>query len=139
MVKFKRVKLTKENLKVLKSLQKMCLPLDSPYVEQNGWYWLGFWNQTPVAFCIMAPSIRFSDCVYLARAGVLQEFQGRGLQKKMITLREKWARKHGYKWSITDTSENPPSANSLISRGYRLYEPNNPWGLARAIYWRKKL
>lgn len=139
MVKFKRIKLTKETLKVLKGLQKICLPADRAYVSEKAWYWLGFWEQTPVAFCIMAPSIRWTNCVYMARSGVVPEFQGYGLQKKMITLRERWARKQGYEWAITDTTENPQSANSLISRGYRLYDPSNPWGLSRAIYWRKKL
>jgi GNAT superfamily N-acetyltransferase len=139
MVKFRRTSLNTKNLKLIKTLQKTCLPYDSPYLNRKAWYWIGYWRSTPVAFCVLAPSIRWADCVYLARAGVVPEFQGRGLQKRMITIREKWARKHGYKWAITDTSENPPSANSLISRGYRLYEPTVPWGLSRAIYWRKKL
>lgn len=139
MVKFKRVKPTKENMKVLRDLQKLCLPADRPYDSPYAWYWLGFWGQTPVAFCIMSPSIRWSNCVYLARSGVAPEFQGQGLQKKMILIREKWARKHKYEWAITDTTENPQSANSLISRGYKVYEPKKPWGLRRAIYWRKKL
>lgn len=139
MVKFRRIALTPHSAKLLRAIQKTCLPYDKPYLEKNGWYWVGFWNQTPVAFCVLAPSIRWADCVYLARSGVVAEFRGYGLQKKMITLREKLARKQGYKWVVTDTSENPPSANSLISRGYRLYEPSRPWGLSNAIYWRKKL
>lgn len=139
MVKFKRFFITPKNMKALKALQKTCLPVDSPYIEKNAWYWVGYWGQTPIAFCALAPSIRWADCVYLARSGVIPEFRGQGLQKKMITIREKWARKHGYKWAVTDTAENPPSANSLISRGYKLYEPSIPWGLSRAIYWRKKL
>jgi GNAT superfamily N-acetyltransferase len=139
MVKFKRTIITPKNLKMIKALQKTCLPADSPYLNKTAWYWIGYWHQTPVAFCVLAPSIQWGDCVYLARSGVVPEFRGYGLQKKMITIRERWARKHGFRWSVTDTSENPPSANSLISRGYRLYEPSNPWGLSRAIYWRKKL
>lgn len=139
MVKFRRVALSTDTAKLLRALQKTCLPYDAPYMDKSAWYWVGFWRETPVAFCILAPSVRWADCVYLARAGVVSEFRGRGLQKKMITLREKWARKQGYKWAVTDTSENTPSANSLISRDYRLYEPAKPWGLSRALYWRKRL
>jgi GNAT superfamily N-acetyltransferase len=139
MVKFRRLNPTKENLKLLKALQKLCLPYDSPYFSPKACYWVGYWIKTPVAFCIVAPSLHWVDCVYLARAGVAPEFRGQGLQKRMISLREKWARAKKYKWAVTDTTGNPPSANSLIARGYRLYEPSAPWGLSTAIYWRKKL
>jgi GNAT superfamily N-acetyltransferase len=139
MVKFRKTPLNPKTVKLLRSLQKECLPLDAPYLEATGWYWVGFWGETPVAFCVLAPSKRWGDCVYLARAGVVPEFQGRGLQKRMISIRERHARKLGYKWSVTDTAENPASANSLISRGYKIYEPSETWGLSRAIYWRKRL
>jgi GNAT superfamily N-acetyltransferase len=139
MVKFRRIALTPDNVKLLKAVQKTCLPYDATYTNKKAWYWLGYHLQTPVAFCILAPSLQWKDCVYLARAGVIKEFRGQGLQKKMIQIRERWARKQGYEWAVTDTTENPASSNSLISTGYRLYEPSAPWGLAKALYWRKKL
>ena len=139
MVKFRQVPFTAENMKELRQLQKLCLPYDSPYRDKKAWYWIGYWKDVPVAFCVLAPSVRWSDCVYMARSGVIPAFRGKGLQKRMIVIRERWARRKGYKWSVTDTSENPPSANSLISRGYRIYEPTVTWGLATAIYWRKRL
>jgi hypothetical protein len=40
---------------------------------------------------------------------------------------------------ITDTYLNPASSNSLISCGFRLFEPSNPWGARGTLYWRKKL
>jgi GNAT superfamily N-acetyltransferase len=139
MVLFRRIALNPANAKLLKGLQRTCLPHDKPYMNANAWYWIGYHGPTPVAFCVLAPSVQWSDCVYLARAGVIPALRGRGLQKKMITLRERWARRKGFKWAVTDTSENPPSANSLIARGYRLYDPSSPWGLSRALYWRKRL
>lgn len=139
MVKFRRIALTPQSAKLLRALQKTCLPYDAPYLQKNAWYWVGYLDKTPVAFCILAPSLRWADCVYLARAGVVFAFRGRGLQKRMILIRERLARKQGYKWAVTDTAENPASANSLISRGYKLYEPKDPWGLSTAIYWRKRL
>ena len=49
------------------------------------------------------------------------------------------ARRLGWNWLITDTYDNPASSNSLISCGFKLYDPNVPWGTKGALYWRKKL
>ena len=51
----------------------------------------------------------------------------------------KYIRKLGYNWVITDTTDNLPSSNSLISKGYKMFYPSNPWGNSNSIYWRKKL
>jgi len=79
---------------------------------------------------------------YLCRCGVLPDWRGNGLQKRLIRAREKFARARtarGDELVITDTSaDNPPSANSLISCGYRLYEPAHPWR-SDALFWRKDL
>lgn len=139
MVKFKRVKHTDATRQDLKYLQLACLPHDEPIFPERGWWWLGYSFGTPVAFCIMERSKTWSDTVYLSRAGVLRPWRGKGLQKKMLTIREKFARKCGYKWAITDTTENPPSANSLARRGYQMYEPAKPWAYNTTLYWRKKL
>lgn len=139
MVRFRRFSLTPSNSKIMRALQKTCLPYDSVFMEKKAWFWVGYYNGTPVAFCALAPSIRWSDCVYLARAGVVPEFRGQGLQKRMIELRERWARKQSYKWAVTDTTDNPASSNSLIARGYKLYEPTVTWGPSGALYWRKRL
>jgi hypothetical protein len=40
---------------------------------------------------------------------------------------------------ITDTSDNPSSANNLIACGYRIYRPTEPWGFNHTIYWTKDL
>ena len=139
MVTFKRFALTKENKPLLHRLQKACLPDDRPYFPTNGAYWLGYDRDTPIAFCIAAPSVRWADTMYLGRAGVLPSHRGQGLQKRMILIRERWARRNGYVWSITDTADNPASANSLIKKGYRMFNPSKPWGLDYSVYWRKKL
>lgn len=139
MVSFKQVRLTKESKPTLHKMQKTCLPHDRPYFPTNGTYWIGYDSSNPVAFCVVAPSVRWIDTAYLARAGVLPSHRGQGLQKRMISIRERWARRNGYAWVVTDTAENPASANSLISRGYRMFVPSNPWGLDYSVYWRKRL
>ncbi len=139
MVSIKQVTLSKENKPLLHKMQKACLPHDRPYFPANGTYWIAYDAEQPVAFCIVAPSVRWVDTVYLARAGVLPSHRGLGLQKRMISIRERWARRNGYMWAITDTADNPASANSLITRGYRMFDPSKPWGLDYSLYWRKKL
>lgn len=139
MIRFVQTTLSGKDMQSMKSLQKICLPYDRPYFEDKAWYWIGYYNQTPVAFCILVPSLQWRDAVYMARSGVLSEFRGKGLQKRMISIRESFARRRGYRWAVTDTTENPASSNSLISRGYRLYEPSMPWGFRHTLYWRKRL
>ena len=66
-------------------------------------------------------------------------FTGHGLQLRLINARLRKAKELGWAWCITDTTDNPASANSLINAGFKLYTPANPWGFARALYWKRKL
>jgi hypothetical protein len=62
------------------------------------------------------------------------------LQKRLLRVREVWARSVGYTVAITYTAHsNNASSNSLISAGYKLYTPERQWGLEHALYWRKNL
>ena len=69
----------------------------------------------------------------------MQGHRGKGLQKKMIIVRERLARKLGWGYMISDTNENPQSANNLIRAGYLMYEPSYPYGVETTCYWKKKL
>jgi GNAT superfamily N-acetyltransferase len=139
MVTFRKAELTRENAQILRTLQAICLPYDDPYTSRTAAYWIGWEKGKAVAFCAVAPSLRWSDTVYLARAGVLPQYRGQGLQKRMIRVRERWARANGFAWVITDTTENPASSNSLIAAGYKLFEPTAPWANDDSLYWRKRL
>lgn len=140
MIKFKRVKKLTPNIRqVLETLQFACLPEDTPVFPEDGVWWVGHDGSQAVAFCLIEPSCQWLDTAYLARSGVLKAWRGRGLQKKMITIREKYARSVGYRWMISDTTGNPPSSNSLIAKGYRIFDPSAPWGMDCTIYWRKRL
>lgn len=94
----------------------------------------------PVAFCGISASTYGPAHGYLKRAGVLPGYRGHGLQRRMIRLRERQARKEGWTTIVTDTTDNPHSANNLIECGYRIFIPDGPgWGWARSIYWRRRL
>lgn len=123
----------------LLQLQKKCLPYDTPYDVSRGHWWIAYDGYLAVGFAGIVRSISWFDCGYLCRAGVLPEYRGKGLQKKLIRVREAKAKKLGWRWLITDTRDNPASSNSLISTGFKLYNPTVPWGFKDALYWRKKL
>lgn len=76
---------------------------------------------------------------YLTRAGVSKAYQGKGLQKRLIRVRCKHAKSRGAKKIITYVHKNnSASINSLISCGFKAYQPAQAWaGRDNFLYfWR---
>lgn len=139
MVKLSQIKDVEKIRGPLLVLQKACLPHDEPVFPENGTWWVGRQGDQNVCFCLIQPSSQWGDTAYLARAGVLEAWRGQGLQRRMIRVREAWARKHGYRWMISDTTDNVPSSNNLMRCGYKLIEPSAPWANEISLYWTKRL
>lgn len=127
------------DLEMLIELHKSCLPSDYYPNFMSAIWWIAFENKKPVAFCGLSAVSSWKNAGYLCRAGVIDAYKGRGIQRKLIRIREKKARKLGYEWLISDTTNNNPSANNLISCGYKLYQPETKWAYPNSLYWRKKL
>jgi GNAT superfamily N-acetyltransferase len=112
---------------------------------ERGYWWLvtdmDDWAMPykAVAFCGFTFALHTPGAGYLKRAGVLKAYRGQGLQRRLITVRERKARTLGLTTMLTDTTENPPSANSLISAGYKTFEPAYRWAFQHSIYWKKDL
>ena len=123
----------------IRFLQKECLPLDTVLSPKVGWWWIAYCDGRLAGFAAMMQSSKTPEAVYLARAGTLEAFRGRGLQKKLIRERLKFAKDLGMTQAITDTTDNVASANALIATGFRMFEPDDPWGLSNTLYWRKSL
>jgi len=123
----------------IRFLQKECLPLDTVLSPKVGWWWIAYCDGRLAGFAAMMQSSKTPEAVYLARAGTLEAFRGRGLQKKLIRKRLKFAKDLGMTQAITDTTDNVASANALIATGFRMFEPDDPWGLPNTLYWRKSL
>ena len=121
------------------ALQKVCLPHDRPENTNFGTWWIATENGVDIGFAGLVRSVRWTDCGYLCRAGVIPSHRGRGLQKKFIRVRIRQAKAIGWKWLVSDTRFNPASANSLIACGFKMFEPSQPWGCKNTLYWRKKL
>lgn len=121
---------------VLVEMQKECLPADSLYFPPTGTWWIGYYGLIPVAFCCVSPSQQRPDGCYLGRSGVIPAYRGNGLQRRMIRLRVRWAKRNGYRVVVTDTTDNIPSANNLMACGFKLYMPRIVYGNPRALYWK---
>lgn len=130
-----------EMVQLLTFLQKACLPLDSIYKITAKGYWYVVYTQDGEAagFAGVVPSSRWSDTMYLCRAGITRSHRGQGLQKRLIQARIRKAKALGMNWVITDTNENPASANNLIATGFKMFEPSEPWGLKTALYWKYRV
>ncbi len=120
-------------------LQLTCLPGDEPMDTQSGLWWIAKDFDKLAGFAGMIPSVRWADTIYLCRAGVVPAYRGKGLQKKLIRVRVNKAKRLGYKWVITDTTDNPASSNSLVGYGFRLFEPTRPWAFPNSLYFRLKI
>lgn len=124
---------------LLRYLQLTALPYDIPMETHEGWWWVAYDQSLPVAFAGLTRSQQVPDGGYLCRAGVLPSHRGQGLQRRLIQVRERKARKLGMKVLVTDTFDNPPSSNNLIRAGFRLHEPLVRYGELGTNYWRKPL
>ena len=140
MFRIKRVvEMSQTTEQAIRFLQKECLPLDTVLSPKNGWWWMAYCDGRLAGFAAMLQSSKTPQAAYLARAGTLEAFRGRGLQKKLIRERLKFAKDLGLTQAITDTTDNVASANALIATGFRMFEPDDPWGLSNTLYWRKSL
>lgn len=122
--------------KLLATLQARCLPFDAPYSPKPGdlWY-IAFAGGWPAGFGVARET---GGGWFLARAGVLPEFRGHGLQKKLIRARLRGIKAQGGKVAYTYTMiDNPASAQSLIGCGFRPYIPAWRWVGPNINYWRR--
>jgi GNAT superfamily N-acetyltransferase len=120
-------------------LQLETLSGDTPLTTIVGWWWILYQDDRPIGFCSLRRSAQWGDTGYLCRAGILPKYRGKGLQKRLIRVRERQAKRLKMNWLITDTYNNPASANSIIACGFRMFTPSKPWGADETCYWRKKL
>lgn len=120
-------------------LQRETFPRDTKAPCSEGYWWLAFDKDNPVAFACMTDVKTWDHTGYISRVGVLPSHRGKGLQKRLMRACERKARALGWKRMISTTLNNPPSANNFIALGYRTYEPASRWGWTETIYWLKDL
>lgn len=130
-------------------------PDDKPVTFHGSRWFIGWHGETPACYAAWRPHYPTVDLNplhlpkplgFLYRAGVMPLYRGKGLQAKLIGVREVDMRIAGVEVAATYT--NPDSAasmRSLIACGYRPYEATKETNLAgegRApafVHWRRDL
>ena len=147
--RFRRVS-TDDDRKIVAKIHRQTFNEEAPKLIGGAWgdpklegaMWWILWdeNEEPAGFCgVWPPAFAGRPC-YLIRAGVLPAHRGQGLQKRMIAIRLKYAKQQGWKSAVTYTLvDNAPSSNSLITAGFRVYDPAYKWNGRGIIYWRYEL
>lgn len=134
----KRVNLNQKSQEDLEWLDRLSFPADTPYPKSGAEWWIAYDDSTCVGFAGLKNVGH--ETAFLCRVGVIKAYRGQGIQKKLIRVRESWAKRKGFRYIITYVAaHNLKSANSLIACGYRLYNPQSPYGIEGALYFRKEL
>jgi GNAT superfamily N-acetyltransferase len=124
---------------VIKELDDYFFP-GAPYFGAPGCYWwIAFDDDKPIGYAGL-DTVRLKNKAFLCRGGVLSQYRGNGIHKRLIKARERMARKLGFDRIVTYTDhDNIASSNSLIKRGYIRYRPGAEWGVDNAIYFSKEV
>lgn len=137
-MEIRKVTLNQKSQEDLEWLDRLSFPADNPYPKKGAEWWIAYDGETCVAFAGLKNVGH--ETGFLCRVGVIKAYRGQGLQQRLIRVREKHARREGFKFLVTYTSPwNLKSANSLIRTGFRLYQPQNPYAMDGALYFRKGL
>lgn len=133
-----------EIAELLRDLHDEIFGDSAPQVHpEEGWWWIAYAvdeTRDIAGFCWVKPTTALPRTMaYLARAGVRLSHRGAGLQRRFVRVREALCRRLGFEQIVTDTTDNPASANNLIRCGYLTYRPQSPWGFSNTIYWMKNL
>lgn len=92
---------------------------------QRSTWWVGYDGAKPVAYAgVCKGQKEWRGLAYADRCGVLKEYRGQGLQRRMLRVRERYARKQGWTglWAYS-AAWNAYSSNNLIACGWQVFEP----------------
>jgi L-amino acid N-acyltransferase YncA len=114
-------------------------PLQARHLEHGHW-WIVYQGSNPVAFAGLVPFEPFPGVGYLKRAYVMQEHRGHALQARLMAAREDKARQLGWTTLVSECARtNLHSARNFERAGFSPCEPEQRWGAADSVYWRKAL
>lgn len=124
------------------ALDEICFPEDYRITTADALWWVVWCGKQPVGYGGLRPCKEAFNrgLGFLCRVGVVESHRGNGLQKRLIAVRERQARAMGMRALVTYCVPwNCASINSLIACGYKTYRPDEKWGGAGSIYFRKRL
>lgn len=106
----------------------------------NGHWWFAYHQETDkaVAFAGLVP-FEVGNVAYFKRCYVQPDHVGHGLQLRLMFVREVKARDLGYAQIVSECACDSHSNLNFRRAGFEAFEPEQPWGRAGAVYWRKTL
>lgn len=109
--------------------------------KSNREWWVIIHKEDIIAYCGHAyvQHTPTNHYVYFTRAWVKREYRGKGLQKKLINLRLRSAKKLTNSVITYTMIDNYASINSLISCGFRLYCPEYQYIDGDVLYFIKHI
>ena len=123
----------------MESLHQKTFPEDEFYEHKGNNYWLVKNEDGNYCGFCMATDIG-SKMLFLSRVGVLKKYRGQGLHKRMIKIREAFAKRKGFNCILTyTTKDNYQSFAHLIKAGYKLYDPEYAYAGLNVFYFLKEL
>lgn len=124
--------------KTISELDRSLFPLDDEVELEGARWWVAHDEAKLVAFA-GASYLEDIHYVFLRRAGVLPEYRGQGIHRRLLGARIRWAYRLQAEAVITYTIGNTPSSNNLIRSGFELYTPEYQWAGPTALYWARIL
>lgn len=106
-------------------MDAQCFPDDTPAIVPGRAWWIGYRDAVPVCYCAVSTTYESrSPVAYLYRAGVMPVARGLGLQRKMIEIRCRYAKRQGRRKAVTVTAwNNAASMRSLMAAGFKPFRP----------------
>jgi GNAT superfamily N-acetyltransferase len=126
-----------EELQVLDKTNPNFKGCGNEFLHNREWWVILDSHKNIIAYC----GCLFSEgiCIFV-RAWVDRKHRGKGLQKRLIDVRIRAAKRHYCHTVITYTTlDNYPSANNLIRRGFKLYNPEYQYGGSNMLYFAKEV
>lgn len=113
-------------------------PLRANHIT-DGYWWIAYLEDEPVAFAGIVPFEPFPNVAYLKRCLVKPDHHGHGLQFRMLMARELKARQLGWTTLVSECrDDNLWSAANFRKAGFSRCEPEQSWA-ANSIFWVKYL
>jgi GNAT superfamily N-acetyltransferase len=148
MIEFRRAA-SRADEALIDEMDRICFPLDTPALFAGAEWSIGRDDGKPAAYCAWKAVEHDGVAVgFHYRGGVLPDWRGHGLQRRMLRLRESEMRQHGLSRAVTYTdADGAASMRNLIAEGYRPYAPTPTTtlsGLGRLgrvgfVHWEKRL
>lgn len=130
-------------------MDAVCFPIDAPPVFAGAHWLIGWDGGTPAAHCAWKTVEHDGVPVgFHYRGGVMPDYRGHHLQRRMFRLREDEMRRAGLRKAVTYTdADGAASMRNLIAEGYRPYAPTPTTtlsGIGRLgrvgfVHWEKSL